>query len=283
MPGRDLWSGGGLVTGNAKEDCGSRKGTDRQAALNETWRLYQKRRPEHLRNQLIEAYLPTVKSIAERLKLKLPESVDIDDLFSAGILGLMDAIDKFEPERGVRFETYCAQRIRGAILDDLRRNDWVPRMIRTKSNWLDRTKAELAGELGREPVDEELAARLKLSLDDYYGMLEELDVKAQISIEGHTSDKADDSDHLRIEMLADKKRESALSVLHRNEVRENAVKGLSGNERTVLVMYYYDNLTMKEIGRILDLSESRVCQIHAQILDFLKRKFARYGKEFWSF
>ena len=264
----------------AKAASGGSDGTDRAAVLGELWRRYRRESSEHLRNQLIEAYLPTVRSIAERLKLKLPESVDIDDLFSAGILGLMDAIDKFEPERGVRFETYCAQRIRGAILDDLRRNDWVPRMIRTKSNWLERSKAALAGELGREPEDDEIAARLKLSLDEYYDMLEELDVKAQISIEGHASDKAEDSDHLRIEMLADKKRESALRMLHRNEIRENAVRGLSDNERTVLVMYYYDNLTMKEIGKTLDLSESRVCQIHAQILEFLRMKFARYGEEF---
>jgi RNA polymerase sigma factor for flagellar operon FliA len=250
-------------------------------ALDGLWRRYRRGKSEHLRNQLIEAYLPTVKSVAERLKLKLPESVDIDDLFSAGVIGLMDAIDKFEPERCVRFETYCSQRIRGAILDDLRKNDWVPRMIRTKSNSLDRTRAELAGELGREPTDEELAARLCLSVDEFYDMLEELDVKAQISIEGHSAAN-DDADQLRIDMLADSRRESALGVLHRNEVKDKALKGLSLNERTVLVMYYYDNLTMKEIGRVLRLSESRVCQIHAQLLQFLQRKFAKYGREFSS-
>jgi RNA polymerase sigma factor FliA len=258
----------------------SRGGKLSEKDVDGCWKRYKERNDDAGRNALIEHYLPLVRLNAERAKAKLPANVDVGDLTSAGYLGLIDAINNFDPDRGVKFETYCSARIRGAMLDDLRGYDWVPRLIRTKANRISRAQAELASRFGREASDEEIAGHLGLSREEYEAQVKEVQVKSQVPIEGAVDGDGEDHDLLRLEMLEDQRNESPLMRLERAELNEVALRGLSDKERLILVTYYYDNLTMKEIGAVLGLSESRVCQIHHQILKVLRDKFTQMDVDF---
>jgi RNA polymerase sigma factor for flagellar operon FliA len=246
----------------------------RREELDRLWRFFKETEDPEVRHQLIEAYLPLVRYTAERLKGKLPQIVDLREMISAGTVGLINAVDKFDPDRGIQFQTYCTMRIRGAILDDLRATDRVPRLIRSKAHRLERAKLALAFELGREPTDEETAERMGLTTEEYEELLKEIDVHTQMNIEAVHSDDTDDHEVSRVELLEDRSRPHPLESLALREVREIATRGLSAKEKRVLTMYYFDNLTMKEIGAIMNISESRVCQIHAQVIRFLRGKFA---------
>lgn len=225
------------------------------------------------RNALVLEHLGLVRTIAERVAMTLPESIDVDDLTGSGFLGLLDAAVKYDPERGVRFPTYAAKRIRGEMLDELRRNDWVPRMIRTKANRLEKATTALASDLRREPTDEEMAARLKLSAEKYAELLKELDVVRQISIEGHTTDRrGEEADHLRVEMLSDPKAGQARARVERLESIAWRVRGLTPNERGAVLLYHLADLTMKEVALLFGLSESRICQIYAQAVGEARRR-----------
>lgn len=241
------------------------------------WAAYHQGESEEARNTLWVHYQSLVRYIAERQKAKLPECVDVMDLVSSGNLGLQDAIQKFDPTMGVRFETYCVPRIRGAMLDSIRACDWVPRLIRNKHHQYERAIRELGSELGREPNDEELAARLELDLERLQKLRRELDVKAQISIEGGASENAEERDLLRLEMLEDRNEREPTRELQREEIRDMALRGLHPNERAVVEQYYFEGRSMKQIGDLLDLSESRICQIHAQVMDVLRKKFRSYA------
>ncbi|MCW8130785.1 MAG: FliA/WhiG family RNA polymerase sigma factor [Planctomycetota bacterium] len=242
----------------------------------EMWARFQKTHDEDLRNDLWVHYQSLVKYIAERLKAKLPECIDVNDLISAGHLGLQDAITKFDPKVGVRFETYCVPRIRGAMLDSIRASDWVPRLIRNKNHQFERLVRDLAAQLGREPSEEEIAKRMNIDLPRLDELRKELDVKAQISLEGGASDNADERDLLRLEMLDGREEEEPTRELQRDEIRDMALRGLHANERAVVEQYYFLGKSMKQIGEELQLSESRICQIHAQVLDVLRKKFRAY-------
>jgi RNA polymerase sigma factor for flagellar operon FliA len=251
------------------------------------WQEFERTRSEDVRNRLIEHYLPQVRATAERLKAKLPESVDINDLCSAGILGLMDAVNKFEPDRGNRFETYCSLRIRGAILDDLRQSDWVPRLVRNKAQRLTRAIDDLRVELDREPADDEIAERLNMPVGEFRDLQREVgEITMQVSLENRWNQSGNSGDPRRdmqpLEMLEDKRQQDPLRWLQRQEVRDLAVRGLSEKERIVINMYYFDCITMKEIGEYLGLSESRVCQIHTQAVKHLKSKFDQMQEDMSS-
>jgi RNA polymerase sigma factor for flagellar operon FliA len=243
------------------------------------WRHYVKRRQVATRNELVEHYLPLVRYHAERIKTSsnLPSVVDINDLISAGIVGLIEAIGKFDPGRGIKFETFCAQRVRGAMFDYLRRCDWVPRQIRSKAHKLAARRNTLASRLERPPTESEMAEELGMSLESYRVMAESLSIKDQISIEGYQVESSKYDCVLQMEMAADQRNRHPLTQLQRQELRQAAERGLNEKEKTVLIMYYYDQLTMKEIGEVLGISESRVCQIHGQLLKFLRRKFEDLG------
>ena len=248
-------------------------GKKRRAELNEMWQHFKETGDPDIRAKLIEAYLPLARYTAERLKGKLPQCVDIQEMISAGWIGLINAVDKFDPNRGILFETYCSMRIRGAILDDLRSSDWVPRLIRSKAHKLQKAKLELAFELGREPEDDEIAKRMTLNLSEFYALLKEIQVKAQLPIEGGHSNVDDEDDAQRIDLIEDRSHERPLDRLSLKEVREVTLKGLSPSERVVLIDYYFENKTMKEIGERLGVSESRICQINAQIMRLLRERF----------
>jgi RNA polymerase sigma factor FliA len=240
------------------------------------WGKYLKSRSETNRNALWVHYQPLVRYISERLKAKLPECIDVCDLIGAGNIGLQDAISKFDPGMDVRFETYCVPRIRGAILDSIRALDWVPRLIRNKSHQFERIVRELAAELHREPTEDETAKRLNMNLQQFHELQRELDVKAQISVEGCAKDGNDERDLMRLEMLESRREVEPTRELQREEIRHIALRGLSTKERAVVEQYYFQGRSMKQIGTELRLSESRICQIHSQVLEVLKRKFRAY-------
>lgn len=247
-------------------------GKKRRAELKELWQRFKETGDPDIRTRLIEAYMPLARYTAERLKGKLPACVDLQEMISAATLGLINAVDKFDPGRGIMFETYCSTRIRGAILDDLRASDWVPRLIRNKAHRLENAKLELAFELGRDPYDEEVAERMGLSTDEFYELLKEVEVHAQLPIEGVHCDGTEDNEVLRVEMVRDTSHVDPLEALALKEIREIVTRGLSDKEMRVMSMYHFDNLTMKEIGAILNISESRVCQVHAQVLSILRER-----------
>lgn len=229
-------------------------------------------RRQEIRDQLIEYYMPLVYQTAERMAGRLPSFIDVNDLIGSGMLGLIDAISKFEPERGNLFSTYCSMRVSGAIIDELRRQDWAPRLVRSRASQLERAREELEATLGRTANDDELAAEMNLSMEQFESLKRETQVKSMVSLD-RKWDESDDHELGQIEMLPDPSVADPLSEMERAEIREVALRGLSEKEKMVVQMYYFDNLSLKEIGMILDLSESRVCQIHAQVLDFLQDKF----------
>jgi RNA polymerase sigma factor for flagellar operon FliA len=245
----------------------------RREELHQLWKDFKEEGDQGARCELIETYMPLVRHAAERLKGKLPQCVEIEEMVSAGNLGLIDAVDKFDPERGILFETYCSVRIRGSILDALRATDWVPRLIRTKAHRLDLAKLALAFELGRDPTDNEVSERMGMSMAEYYELIDELDVHVQLPIEAMQTEDAEDGDGQRVDLVEDRDQAQPLERLSLLELRSVAQKGLSPKERRVLSMYYFDNLTMKEIGAIMSISESRVCQVHAAIMKHLRERF----------
>ena len=242
----------------------------------ELWHAYRLDSGQETRNALWVHYQPLVRYIAERLKAKLPECIDVYDLMGSGNIGLQDAISKFEPDIGVRFETYCVPRIRGAILDSIRAMDWVPRLIRNKTHQFERTVRELASELHREPREDEIAARLNMNPQEFCDLLKELNVKAQISVESGGKDNTGDRDLMRLEMLECRREVEPTRELQREEIRHIALRGLNNNERVVVEQYYFKGRSMKDIGDDLSLSESRICQIHSQVLEVLRKKFRAY-------
>lgn len=243
--------------------------------MTKVWRSYKKEPTEELRNQLIEAYLPLVRYIAERLLSKLPQNVELDDLQSAGIFGLMDAIDGFDLERGVKFETYCTTRIRGAIIDELRSLDWVPRLVRSKASQLETAWREVEAEMGRMPTDPELAQHLGMTLKEFDDLVREASAVGIISMSEKWQERENNKALRKIDTLEDKKGMNPVDHLQKKEVMEMVIKGLSRKERLIVLLYYFEELTMREIGLTLDLSESRVCQLHSRIMLRLKMQFEK--------
>jgi len=250
-----------------------------EASLLAAWRAYKASgcTDETLRNRLIEHYLPLVRYAAERVGAKLPDEVDVDDLMSAGVFGLVDAIDAFDPDRGVKFETYCAQRIRGAILDELRSMDWVPRLVRHRAQKLDHVIRTLEVELGRMPSVEEIGQRLGLRREQLEKLVRDAHAAAIVSLSHKLGESDSNSrDLAEIDVLADERSVDPVAEAQKNDIRDFIRNHLTRAEQLVIVLYYYEQMTMKEIGATLDLSESRVSQIHSAILERLR---ARLGVE----
>jgi RNA polymerase sigma factor for flagellar operon FliA len=235
-----------------------------------TWAEFRKTRSDSVRNTLMEHYLPIVKINSERLSQKLPDEVEIDDLISAGIDGLRDALGMFDHERGVKFETYCATRIRGAILDALRNKDWVPRLVRARANQLAQGRRALEAKLGRAPNGHELAAHMGLSEAEYEKLMRDAHAVGVISLNRQFQDNDSNREVRETDVVADRKARSPLARVQQEDVKRTITKGLSKNERLILILYYYEEMTMKEIGATLDLSESRVSQMHSAILERLR-------------
>ena len=254
--------------------------TQVETDVQQLWRDYREQPTVDLRNRLVELYLSLVKYNAERIWARLPDGVELDDLISAGVFGLMDAIDAFDLTRGVKFETYCVPRIRGAMLDELRTMDWVPRLVRSKASKTEAARKELEAALGRPPRPEEMAARLGIPLEQLDAHMGEATAVNLVSLNKKWYETDSYKDVREIDILEDKKAEDPTHRLQNRDLMRLVTRGLNRNERLIVILYYYEEMTMKEIGLTLDLSESRVSQMHSSIIARLKGQLDARRKEF---
>lgn len=243
------------------------------------WAEYRQEPSQALRNFLIEKFLHLVRYNAERIHQRLPDEVDVDDLVQAGLFGLMDAIDGFDTDKGVKFETYCAPRIRGAILDELRSMDWVPRLVRHRTARVEQARQRIEMELGRKATDDEIAQRLALDKEEFdkYKRDSKATMVTSITRRAYPSDGS--REVREIDVISDETQVNPVRLLQRKDLKELMTKGLSRAERLIVVLYYYESMTMKEIGLTLDLSESRVSQMHSSILARLKAQMQHRMRE----
>ncbi len=223
-----------------------------------------------IRNQLIERYYPLVRVNAERIWSRLPDGVELGDLIHAGVFGLVDAIRGYDLDRGVKFETFCVPRIRGAMLDELRSMDWVPRPVRAKSTKLNKAIRELEVRYGRKPTHSELAQQMEMSIAEVEKILTDTNAVNLVSLDKKWYETDSYKDVREIDVLADKKGEDPTRRIQKSDIMRLVTRGLTRNERLIIILYYYEELTMKEIGATLDLSESRVSQMHSAIVERLK-------------
>jgi RNA polymerase sigma factor for flagellar operon FliA len=217
------------------------------------------------RDKVIQNFAPIIKFIAQKIAMRLPSHIQIDDLISAGVIGLLDAIEKFDPSRDNSFRTYAEFRIRGAMLDELRAQDWVPRSVRDKTKVLDKAIQSLEAKLGRSPEDEEIAEHLQISTEELYDLMNEVQPVSLISID-ETQGFNDSDKRSILNILEGSKKHSPLFQASNKTVKNliaQAIEKLPERQRLILSLYYYEDLNLREIGRILRISESRVSQLHA--------------------
>jgi RNA polymerase sigma factor FliA len=234
--------------------------------------------------QMVMQYAPLIRYIASRLALRLPAHISLDDLISSGIIGLIDAIHKFDPGKNISFKTYAEFRIKGAILDELRSLDWIPRSVRKKSHVLEKTYAELEKNLGRPAEPEEICDALGLELEEFYQLLDETKSVSLVELEGvwkvmRTGPELSEN-HLPEILLDDNVRDPFLA-LHFSELQDimvKAIDALPDKEKLLISLYYYEELTMKEIGQIMGYTESRISQIHTQAMIRLRGRLREYFK-----
>lgn len=249
-------------------------------AVRKLWVEYKKNPTPALRNRLMEIYMPIVKHNAERIRTRLPGNVELDDLLQVGAIGLMDAINGFDIDRGVKFETFCSARVCGAILDGLRSMDWVPRQVRTNATKMKEKIREMEGVLGRMPLDTEIAEELGMPLDEVQRIIRDTQMTTLTSLDKRWDQANDSSRNIReIDVLVDKRSEDPGQKLQNSELIRVVTKGLSQSERLIIILYYYENLTMREIGLTLNLSESRVSQMHTSIMRRLQDQLANRKSE----
>lgn len=229
------------------------------------------------KDKLIMEYAPLIKFIAQKIAVRLPSHIELDDLISSGVIGLMDAIEKYDPKRDNKFKTYAEFRVRGAILDELRAQDWVPRSVRDKAKLLDKTLVQLESEFGRAPTDEEVSARLGVTMDEYYDLVNQVRPVSVLSIdEANTFSNVDKMSIFNL--LESCKLNNPFNQLKIKSIKgivTKAIEELPERQRLVLSLYYYEDLNLKEIGKILRVTESRVSQLHAQAITRLRAKLGQ--------
>lgn len=220
------------------------------------------------KDSVVMEYAPVVKTIAQKVAMRLPSNIELDDLISAGIIGLMDAIDKYDHSRDNQFKTYAEFRIRGAILDELRSQDWLPRSVREKAKTIEKAISILENEIGRAPTEVEVATQLKLSLEDYRALLNDVKSISLMSLDEITNSIGSDRKSI-LNMIEGKRVDSPLNDLSLKDIKKSlvvAIKDLPEKHRLVLSLYYYEELNLKEIGEVLEITESRVSQIHTEAI-----------------
>ncbi len=248
------------------------------------WTRYQKAKSPEVRRELLSKYIPLVRNVATRMAMGFPRSVELSDLVSTGVIGLIEAFSNFDPERGVKFETYAVPRIRGAILDELRALDWVPRSTRAKSREIEKAHLVLENKLGRPPEKEELAHYMKLSVEELHLALDDVSGTNILSLDEVIYREDDNRQVPRIETVIDRETISVLGAIEKNELQSFigvAIDRLTRQEKLVIGLYYYEELTLKEIGEVMTISESRVSQIHTRAVmklrGMVREKFALTG------
>ncbi len=233
------------------------------------WKKYKRTKSRLLREEIVRKYLYLVKYVAGRVAIGLPPNVEFNDLVSYGILGLFDAIEKYDVSQGNKFETYGVSRIRGAIMDELRKLDWAPRLLRKRAREIERKMRELEDKTGRAATEEELARSLKMSVEDLNGIYSELNSTTFLSLDEVWQNDDGNKPISRLQTVEDSLITDQFSYVHQGEVKEllaQSIDQLPEKEKLVIVLYYYENLTLREIGEVLNVSESRVCQIHTKVV-----------------
>lgn len=238
---------------------------------------YSKTKSSALREQIILEYAPLVKLVAGRLSMYLGYNVEYDDLIGYGIFGLIDAIDKFDFLKEVKFETYASLRIRGAILDQIRRMDWIPRTIRQRQKQIDQVIKKIETEEGRAASDAEIASGLGISEEEYYDWQSQMKITGLVSLDEYVEAGADFSqDQTKHTSARFESPEENIDRLELTEKLQEAISLLTEKEQKVITLYYYEELTLKEISNILEVSESRISQLHTRALSKMKEKMGDY-------
>ena len=247
-------------------------------AIDALWRAYKAYGDPRLREQLILHYSPLVKYVAGRVSVGLPANVEQADFVSSGVFGLIDAIEKFDPERAIKFETYAISRIRGAIIDELRALDWIPRSVRQKARAVERAYATLEVALRRTPNDPEVAAEMGIPLDDLHTIFSQLSLANVVALDELMHGGGEGSDRVSLlDTLEDPAADNPVEVAESRELRRllaRAINTLPDREKTVVSLYYYEGLTLAEIGQVLGVTESRVSQIHTKAVLQLRAKLS---------
>ncbi|MCL2572989.1 MAG: FliA/WhiG family RNA polymerase sigma factor [Defluviitaleaceae bacterium] len=251
------------------------KSSEQKPDIDKIWDAFSKNRDAAAKEQLILHYSPMIKYVVGRMSIYVGNAIDFDDLVSYGIFGLIDAIDKFDYHKGAKFETYAGLRIRGAVLDGLRSLDWVPRSLRQKSRQLDEAYTALEAELGREPTNIELAERLGVPVDEMDEEIKKSSLMALISLD----DYLEGNHETAASLPADDATQTPENLYEHKELKQmliDALEKLTEKERLVTALYYFDEMTLKEISKIMEVSESRVSQIHSKAMLKLRARLGRY-------
>lgn len=244
----------------------------KSSANQHLWQEYKTNGDINIRDQLLVQYLPLVKYVAGKMMFSLPTCVDYNDLLSAGVMGLMGGLERFKPEQGVKFETFVLPRIKGAILDELRTLDWAPRSLRSKARQLERASEHLEKKLGRPASAIEIADELNMKIEDYGHVVRELSKASLLSLDGSRVDDKEKTTSM-YDLLENTETDNPQRKLEKHEMKLvliEAIEELNEQEKIVMALYYYEELTLKEIGQVLNITESRVSQIHSKALDSLK-------------
>ncbi|MFC5380378.1 RNA polymerase sigma factor WhiG [Aquipuribacter nitratireducens] len=254
---------------------------DAEAVVRAMWQDYKTTGDRAVRDRLILHYSPLVKYVAGRVGVGLPANVEHADLVSYGVFGLIDAIDKYDPERAIKFETYAISRIRGAIIDELRSIDWIPRSVRSKSREVERAYAALEAELHRSPTEQEVADRLGIAITDLHQIFSKVSYANVVALDELMHAGSERGDSLTLgDTLKDAKAEDPVAAFETQETKfllSRAVNLLPEREKIVVTLYYYEGLTLAEIGRVLGVTESRICQMHTKAVMQLRAKLSAAG------
>jgi len=235
----------------------------------ELWKVYRNTKDDGIRNRLVKQYLPLVKYVAGKLAVGMPQNVEFDDLVSYGVIGLFDAIDKFDPGKHVKFKTYAVTRVRGAIFDQLRQLDWVPRSVRQKTRELEETVRRLEAQLGRAATDQEIAKELGVTEKEFEKLIMKISGTTVLSL-NDVWYSGEDNDRMSIgDSIESPHNRNPDAIVEKQEMKRviiEAINDLPDKEKKVLVLYYYENLTLKEIGAVLGVTESRISQLHTKAI-----------------
>lgn len=249
-----------------------------ETARKKLWEKYNETKSPELREKIIVEYAPLVKLVAGRLSMYLGYNVEYDDLVGYGIFGLIDAIDKFDYDKAVKFETYASLRIRGAILDQIRKMDWIPRTLRQKQKKIDNAVKEIEAEMGKTASDAQIAERIGISEEELLSWQSQMKVTNLVSLNEYM-DNGNGKENQTIDIPDDSRYAQPEVVLEENELKKMLMESLdllTEKERKVIILYYYEELTLKEISEILEVSESRISQLHTRALQKMKQKLGKY-------
>ena len=245
------------------------------------WRSYKKNKDTKIRDFFVKQYAPLVKYVAGKVAIGMPNNVEFDDLVGFGVFGLFDAIEKFDPDKHVKFKTYAVTRIRGAIFDELRTIDWVPRSVRQKTREVEETIRKLEASLGRAATDDEIAKSMRMDIKDFHNLMLKISGTSVLSL-NEVWYSGEDNDKMSIvESIESPSSLNPDSIVEKEEIKRiivEAINELPEKEKKVLVLYYYEDLTLKEIGEVLEVTESRISQLHTKAVLRLRAKLSHIKK-----